>query len=99
LGNEKSDHQENFKEAIMTQTLAFGRSVAAQAPRRQAAPSLWQRFTALFQNSNERLQTIRQLNALSDEMLRDIGVERQDIEHSVDVMLAQSSDETSRTPR
>jgi uncharacterized protein YjiS (DUF1127 family) len=83
----------------MTQTLSFGRGVTTQAPRLQAAPSLWQRFTALFQNSNERLQTIRELNALSDEMLRDIGVERQDIERSVDVMLAQSSGETSRTPR
>ena len=83
----------------MTQILAFGRGAAAQAPGHQAAPSLWQRFTALFHSSNERLQTIHQLNALSDEMLRDIGVEREDIERSVDVMLAQSSGETSRTPR
>ena len=84
----------------MTQTLTFGRNTADKTSRGQAAaPSAWQRFAGLFQRSNERLQTIRELQALSDEMLRDIGVERDDIERSVDTMLAISSEETSRTPR
>ncbi len=76
----------------MTQTLAFGHGVAAGTRKHQAARSIWRRFTGLFQRNNERLQTIRQLNAMSDEMLRDIGVEREDIERSVDAMLAKSSD-------
>jgi uncharacterized protein YjiS (DUF1127 family) len=87
----------------MPQTLTFGRNVAAGAVQKlhrgQAAPSLWQRFTGLFQRSNERLHTIRELHALSDEMLRDIGVERDDIERSVDAMLAAASEEPSRAPR
>ena len=83
----------------MTQTLAFGRSLASSASRSRTAPTLWQRLTALFQRSNERLQTIRQLNALSDEMLRDIGVGREDIERAVDAMLANSNEGTSRLPR
>ena len=80
----------------MPQTFALGSRNSAvpilPLHRAPAGPSLWQRFTGLFQHNNERLQTIRQLNALSDEMLRDIGVERQDIERSVDAMLARSSD-------
>ena len=88
----------------MPRTLTFGRIVASSARDtlhrgRTAGPSLWQRFTGLFQRGNERLHTIRELHALSDEMLRDIGVERDDIERSVDALLAASSEETSRTPR
>jgi uncharacterized protein YjiS (DUF1127 family) len=86
----------------MTQTLSFGRNTAP-APQtlhlRQTAPSLRQRLAGLFRHSNERLQTIRELHGLSDEMLRDIGVERDDIEQSVDALLAVSSVETNRTPR
>jgi uncharacterized protein YjiS (DUF1127 family) len=86
----------------MTQTLSFGRNTA-QAPETlhsgQTAPSLWQRVVGLFRHSNERLQTIRELHGLSDEMLRDIGVDRDDIEQSVDALLAVSSVETNRTPR
>jgi uncharacterized protein YjiS (DUF1127 family) len=88
----------------MPQTLAFGRNAASSAPDKlhrgqTAGPSIWQRIAGLFQRSNERLQTIRELHALSDEMLRDIGVDRDDIEQSVDAMLATSSEETSRNPR
>jgi uncharacterized protein YjiS (DUF1127 family) len=86
----------------MTQTLSFGRNTA-QAPRTlhsgQPARSLWQRLAGLFLRNNERLQTIRELHGLSDEMLRDIGVERDEIEQSVDALLAASSAETNRTPR
>ena len=88
----------------MPQTLAFGRRATSNASDKlhlgqAGGPSLWQRFAALFQRSNERLQTIRELHGLSDAMLRDIGVERDDIERSVDAMLATSNEETSRTPR
>jgi uncharacterized protein YjiS (DUF1127 family) len=86
----------------MTQILSFGRNTAP-APQtlhlRQTTPSLWQRLAGLFRRSNERLQTIRELHGLSDEMLRDIGVERDEIEQSVDALLAVSSVETNRTPR
>ena len=88
----------------MPQTLTFGRNVASNAPdklhRAQTAnSSLWQRLVGLFHTSSERQQTIRELHALSDEMLRDIGVDRDDIERSVDAMLATSSEESSRNPR
>jgi uncharacterized protein YjiS (DUF1127 family) len=88
----------------MPQTLAFGRNAASNTSDKLhrgqvAGPSLWQRFAGLFRRSNERLHTIRELHALSDEMLRDIGVERDDIERSVDAMLATSNAEPSRTPR
>jgi uncharacterized protein YjiS (DUF1127 family) len=88
----------------MPQTLTFGRTAASSARDKShrgqtAGPSLWQLFTGLFQRGNERLHTIRELHALSDEMLRDIGVERDDIERSVDAMLAASSEDTSRSPR
>ena len=49
--------------------------------------SLWQRLASLFRRGNDRLQTIRQLKGLSDDMLRDIGVDRFDIEGSVDQLL------------
>jgi uncharacterized protein YjiS (DUF1127 family) len=80
----------------MAQTLTFGRN-RASSTRQPASRSLWQRFAGLFQRSNERLQTIRELHGLSDEMLRDIGVDRDDIERSVDAMLA--SKESGPTPR
>ena len=87
----------------MTQILSFGRATPADAANTldsgHAAPSLWQRLAGLFHRSNERLQTIRELHGLSDEMLRDIGVDRDDIEQSVDTLLAVSSPETNRTPR
>jgi uncharacterized protein YjiS (DUF1127 family) len=81
----------------MAQTLTFGRNRASSNTRQPASRSLWQRFAGLFQRSNERLQTIRELHGLSDEMLRDIGVDRDDIERSVDAMLA--SKENGPTPR
>jgi len=88
----------------MPQTLTFGGNAASNAPdklqRVQAASlSIWQRLAGLFHRSSERLQTIRELHALSDEMLRDIGVGRDDIERAVDAMLAPSSEETGRNPR
>ncbi len=83
----------------MTQTLSFGRNAPATSHSGPAAPSLWQRLAGLFRRSNERLQTIRELHGLSDEMLRDIGVDRDAIEQSVDALLAVSSVETNRTPR
>ena len=87
----------------MTQTFTLGSRNAAvpilPLHRSPAGPSLWQRLVGLVRRGNGRLQTIRQLNALSDEMLRDIGVERADIEHSVDAMLGISNEDTSRTPR
>ncbi len=58
--------------------------------RAPAEASLWQRLATLFRRGNERLQTIRQLRGLSDEMLRDIGVDRFDIEGSVDQLLDRS---------
>lgn len=81
----------------MTQTVTLG-SRNATVPiltlhRSPAEASLWQRLARLFQRSNERLQTIRQLNALSDEMLRDIGVDRFDIEDSVDTLIQKSHQE------
>ena len=65
--------------------------------RAPAGTGLWQRLAGLFRRGNERLQTIRQLNGLSDELLRDIGVDRNDIEGSVDALLA--NHETGRNPR
>ena len=74
----------------MAQTLTFGRN-------RASSTTLWRRFAGLFRRSNERLQTIRELHGLSDEMLRDIGVDRDNIESSVDALLA--SKESGPTPR
>jgi len=82
-----------LKEIAMPQTLTFGRNRARSAD----GPSLWRRFAGLFQRGSERLQTIRELHGLSDEMLRDIGVDRDDIERSVDALLA--SKESGPTPR
>jgi len=87
----------------MPQTLTFGRNTASNASDKQhqgqaTAPSLWQRLAGLFQSSNERLETIRELQGLNDEMLRDIGIDRDDIERAVDAMLATSSETTNRTP-
>ena len=67
--------------------------------RAPADASLWRRIAGLFRHGNERLQTIRQLNGLSDELLRDIGVDRHDIEGSVDALLANPGNETGRDPR
>lgn len=87
----------------MTQTFALGSRNAAvpilPLHRAPSSPSLWERLAGLVRRSNGRLQTIRQLSALSDEMLRDIGVERADIEGSVDAILGASNKDTSRTPR
>ena len=73
----------------MAQTLTFGRN-------RASSTTLWRRFAGLFRRSNERLQTIRELHGLSDEMLRDIGVDRDNIESSVDAILANK--ESGPTP-
>jgi uncharacterized protein YjiS (DUF1127 family) len=81
----------------MTQTVTLGSRNAAvpilTLHRSPAEASLWQRLANLFRRGNERLQTIRQLNALSDEMLRDIGVDRFDIEGSVDTLIQKSHQE------
>ena len=60
---------------------------------------IWRRLAGLFRRSSDRLQTIRQLHGLSDEMLRDIGVDRLDIEGSVDALIAKSDEEARRIPR
>jgi uncharacterized protein YjiS (DUF1127 family) len=61
--------------------------------RSPAEASLWQRLARLVHRGNNRLQTIRQLNSLSDEMLRDIGVDRFDIEGSVDALIEKANQE------
>ena len=61
--------------------------------------SMFQRLAKLFHRGNDRFQTIRQLNRLSDELLRDIGVDRFDIEGSVDALIEKSDLETRRIPR
>jgi uncharacterized protein YjiS (DUF1127 family) len=87
----------------MTQTIFFGRNATAGASETsrpsQATPSLWQRVASLFRRNNDRLQTIRELHGLSDEMLRDIGIDRDDIEQSVGALLAGSRLDTNRIPR
>jgi uncharacterized protein YjiS (DUF1127 family) len=75
----------------MNHTVALGsRNAAVPVLPLHRAPveaSLWQRLAGLFRRGSERLQTIRQLRGLSDEMLLDIGVDRFDIEGSVDQLL------------
>ncbi len=75
----------------MNHTAALGSRNAAvpvlPLHRAPAEAGLWQRLADLFRRGNERLQTVRQLKGLSDEMLRDIGVDRFDIEGSVDQLL------------
>ena len=87
----------------MNQTFTLGRrdSVVPILPlhRSPAEAGLWQRLAKLFRSGNERLQTIRQLNRLSDEQLRDIGVDRFDIESSVDALIANKDQEARRIPR
>jgi len=78
----------------MNHTVALG-SRNATVPvlplhRAPAQAGLLQRLAGLFRRGNERLQTVRQLRSLSDEMLRDIGVDRFDIEGSVDQLLDRS---------
>jgi len=87
----------------MTQTFILGRRDAAvpilPLHRSPDQISLWQRLAQLFHRGNERLQTIRQLNGLSDELLRDIGVDRFDIEGSVDALIDMRDQEARRIPR
>jgi uncharacterized protein YjiS (DUF1127 family) len=87
----------------MNQTFTLGRrdSVVPILPlhRSPTEASLWQRLAKLFRSGNERLQTISQLNRLSDEQLRDIGVDRFDIESSVDALIANRDQEARRIPR
>jgi uncharacterized protein YjiS (DUF1127 family) len=92
-----------LKEAIMPQTFTLGSRNSAvpilPLHRAPAGSSLWQRLGGLFRRGNARLQTIRQLNALSDEMLRDIGVDRYDIEGSVDNLIVNSGKQIGGPPR
>jgi len=87
----------------MNNTVTLGNRNAAvpilPLHRAPAEAGLWHRLVALFRRGNDRLQTIRELNGLSDELLRDIGVDRYDIEGSVDTLLANSRSETGRDPR
>ena len=84
----------------MNQTVTLGHSATVSALRsRVSEANFWERLTGLFRRSSDRLQTIRQLNALSDEMLRDIGVDRLDIEGSVDALIAKTDVEARRIPR
>ena len=84
----------------MNQSITLGsRSAAVTLPLHRTPATLWQRLANLFRRSSDRLQTIRQLNALSDEMLRDIGVDRMDIEGSVDALIAITDEEARRIPR
>ncbi len=79
----------------MPDTLTFGRNSNAAA-RADAGvsptlrPTPWDRLAGLFRRGNQRLATVRELHGLSDKMLRDIGVERDEIEASVDALLAAS---------
>ena len=84
----------------MNQTATLGsRSTATLTLHRAPEATVWQRLASLFRRSSDRLHTIRQLNALSDEMLRDIGVDRLDIEGSVDALITKSDEESRRIPR
>jgi uncharacterized protein YjiS (DUF1127 family) len=86
----------------MNQTFTLGRRDAAvpilPLHRSPDQASLWRRLAQLFHRGNDRFQTVRQLNSLSDEMLRDIGVDRFDIEGSVDALI-DKSDRERRIPR
>jgi uncharacterized protein YjiS (DUF1127 family) len=87
----------------MNQTFTLGRRDASVPilPLHRSSPSeisLWQRLARLFHRGNDRVQTIRQLNRLSDELLRDIGVDRFDIEGSVDALI-DKTDRERRIPR
>jgi uncharacterized protein YjiS (DUF1127 family) len=70
----------------MSQTLTFDRNSTATSHSRLDRPTLWSRLTGLFQRNTERLATIRELQSLNDQMLRDIGVDRDNIEASVDAL-------------
>jgi uncharacterized protein YjiS (DUF1127 family) len=93
----------------MTQTFTLGSRHAAvpilplhRSPalnRSPEGPSLLARLAQLFHRGTDRLQTIRQLNGLSDELLRDIGVDRFDIEGSVDALIEKTDQEARRIPR
>jgi uncharacterized protein YjiS (DUF1127 family) len=86
----------------MNQTSTLGRRDAAvpilPLHRSPDQASLWRRLAQLFHRGSDRLQTVRQLNSLSDELLRDIGVDRFDIEGSVDALI-DKSDRERRIPR
>ncbi|HEY2890813.1 MAG TPA: DUF1127 domain-containing protein [Dongiaceae bacterium] len=86
----------------MNQTFTLGRRDAAvpilPLHRSPDQAGLWQRLARLFHRGADRFQTIRQLNSLSDELLRDIGVDRFDIEGSVDALI-DKSDRERRIPR
>ena len=84
----------------MNHSITLGsRSAAVTTLPRIPEAGIWQRLAGLFRRSSDRLQTIRQLHGLSDEMLRDIGVDRLDIEGSVDALIAKSDEEARRIPR
>ena len=84
----------------MNHSITLGsRNAAVTTFRRTPEAGIWQRLASLVRRSSDRLLTIRQLNALSDEMLRDIGVDRLDIEGSVDALIAKSDEEARRIPR
>lgn len=84
----------------MNHSITLGsRSAGGTTLPRTPETGIWRRLAGLLRRSSDRLQTIRQLNALSDEMLRDIGVDRFDIEASVDTLIAKSDEEARRIPR
>ena len=84
----------------MNQSITLGTSNAAVTTFSRAPEAgILHRLAGLFRRSSDRFQTIRQLNGLSDEMLRDIGVDRLDIEGSVDALIAKSDEEARRIPR
>ena len=84
----------------MTHSITFGsHNAAATTLSRAPEAGILHRLAGLFRRSSDRFQTIRQLHSLSDEMLRDIGVDRLDIEGSVDALIAKSDEETRRIPR
>lgn len=84
----------------MTHSITLGsRNAPATTLPRTPEAGILHRLAGLFRRSSDRLQTIRQLHSLSDEMLRDIGVDRLDIEGSVDALIAKSDVEARRIPR
>ena len=84
----------------MNQSITLGsRNAAVTTFSRAPEAGILRRLAGLFRRSSDRFQTIRQLHGLSDEMLRDIGVDRLDIEGSVDALIAKSDEEARRIPR
>jgi uncharacterized protein YjiS (DUF1127 family) len=86
----------------MPQTLAFDCNTPitrdGARPAGKAGASLLHRLSEFLWRSGERLQTVRELNSLSDRMLQDIGIQRPNIERAVDELLTRSRVSAGRLP-